>query len=131
MPGAVEGWLRRDHICSPAAMSFATSPSRACPARPDANGCSRSSASTISRLFSHRAPGSTDAPPSSPPSFRLNYKLHLQIQNLRRTRDLLLPRLLSGQVEFAQHVDVRQNSPAGASKALACEGKMPPRHAKA
>ncbi len=27
-------------------------------------------------------------------------KLHLQIQNLRRTRDLLLPRLLSGQVEF-------------------------------
>jgi len=34
------------------------------------------------------------------PSFRLVYKLHLQIQNLRRTRDLLLPRLLSGQVEF-------------------------------
>jgi type I restriction enzyme S subunit len=32
------------------------------------------------------------------PSFRLIYKLHLQIQNLRRTRDLLLPRLLSGQV---------------------------------
>ena len=31
------------------------------------------------------------------PSFRLIYKLHLQIQNLRRTRDLLLPRLLSGQ----------------------------------
>ena len=29
------------------------------------------------------------------PSFRLIYKLHLQIQNLRRTRDLLLPRLLS------------------------------------
>ena len=32
------------------------------------------------------------------PSFRLIYKLHLQIQNLRRTRDLLLPRLLSEQV---------------------------------
>lgn len=29
-------------------------------------------------------------------SFRLIYRLHLQIQNLRRTRDLLLPRLLSG-----------------------------------
>ena len=34
-------------------------------------------------------------------SFRLIYKLHLQIQNLRRTRDLLLPRLLSGQVELS------------------------------
>jgi type I restriction enzyme S subunit len=34
------------------------------------------------------------------PSFRLIYKLHLQIQNLRRTRDLLLPRLLSGQVSL-------------------------------
>ena len=34
------------------------------------------------------------------PSFRLIYKLHGQIQNLRRTRDLLLPRLLSGQVEL-------------------------------
>ncbi|MBK7901998.1 MAG: restriction endonuclease subunit S [Proteobacteria bacterium] len=33
------------------------------------------------------------------PSFRLIYQLHLQIQNLRRTRDLLLPRLLSGQIE--------------------------------
>ena len=32
------------------------------------------------------------------PSFRLIYKLHLQSQNLRRTRDLLLPRLLSGQI---------------------------------
>ena len=32
------------------------------------------------------------------PSFRNIYKLHLQIQNLRLTRDLLLPRLLSGQV---------------------------------
>ena len=32
------------------------------------------------------------------PSFRLIHKLHLQTQNLRRTRDLLLPRLLSGQI---------------------------------
>lgn len=34
------------------------------------------------------------------PSFRLINRLHLQIQNLRRTRDLLLPRLLSGQLEL-------------------------------
>src|ERR1039458_6024195 len=34
------------------------------------------------------------------PSFLLIYKLHLQIQNLRRTRDLLLPRLLRGQVRI-------------------------------
>ncbi len=33
------------------------------------------------------------------PSFRLIYNLHLQIQNLRCTRDLLLPRLLSGQID--------------------------------
>jgi type I restriction enzyme S subunit len=33
------------------------------------------------------------------PSFRLIYQLHLQIRNLRRTRDLILERLLSGQVE--------------------------------
>ncbi|MFZ0434656.1 MAG: restriction endonuclease subunit S [Chthoniobacterales bacterium] len=32
------------------------------------------------------------------PSFRLIQKLHLQTLNLRRTRDLLLPRLLSGQI---------------------------------
>ena len=32
------------------------------------------------------------------PSFRLIQELYLQIHNLRRTRDLLLPRLLSGQV---------------------------------
>ena len=32
------------------------------------------------------------------PSFRLIYKLHQRTQNLRRTRDLLLPRLLSGQI---------------------------------
>ncbi|MBI5820546.1 MAG: hypothetical protein HZA88_16390 [Verrucomicrobia bacterium] len=34
------------------------------------------------------------------PSFRLIYKSRLRIQNLRRTRGLLLPRLLSGQVEM-------------------------------
>ncbi len=34
------------------------------------------------------------------PSFRIIYKLHLQITNLRRTRDLLLPRLLSGQIDM-------------------------------
>ena len=33
------------------------------------------------------------------PSFQLSHKLHLQIQNLRRTRDLLLPRLLSRQID--------------------------------
>ena len=38
------------------------------------------------------------------PSFLLTYKLHLQVQNLRRTRDLLLPRLLSGQIEV-QDID--------------------------
>jgi type I restriction enzyme S subunit len=32
------------------------------------------------------------------PSFRLIQQLHLEIENLRRARDLLLPRLLSGQV---------------------------------
>jgi type I restriction enzyme S subunit len=32
------------------------------------------------------------------PSFRLSQVLHLQALNLRRTRDLLLPRLLSGQL---------------------------------
>ncbi len=41
------------------------------------------------------------------PSFRLIYKLHLQIQNLRRTRDLLLPRLLSGQVELPVRTNIR------------------------
>jgi type I restriction enzyme S subunit len=34
------------------------------------------------------------------PSFRLIQKLHLLTQTLRRTRDLLLPRLLSGQVNL-------------------------------
>jgi type I restriction enzyme S subunit len=33
------------------------------------------------------------------PSFKAAYMLHLQIQNLRRMRDLLLPRLLSGQID--------------------------------
>ncbi len=37
------------------------------------------------------------------PSFHLIYRLHLQIQNLRRTRDLLLPRLMTGQIEAANH----------------------------
>ena len=32
------------------------------------------------------------------PSFQLIFRLHSQIENLRRTRDLLLPRLLSGQI---------------------------------
>ncbi len=36
------------------------------------------------------------------PSFRLIYELHLQTQNLRRTRDLLLPRLLSGQLDVGE-----------------------------
>lgn len=33
------------------------------------------------------------------PSFHLIHRLHLQMQNLRRTRDLLVPRLLSGRLE--------------------------------
>ena len=33
------------------------------------------------------------------PNFRLIQQLHLRTDNLRRTRDLLLPRLLSGQIE--------------------------------
>ena len=37
------------------------------------------------------------------PSFKLAYDLHLQIQNLRRTRDLLLPRLLSGQIDVGNY----------------------------
>lgn len=39
-------------------------------------------------------------------SFRLIYKLHLQIQNLRCTRDLLLPRLLSGQFDLSHKESV-------------------------
>ena len=30
------------------------------------------------------------------------HTLHLEIENLRRTRDLLLPRLLSGQVDLGE-----------------------------
>jgi type I restriction enzyme S subunit len=37
------------------------------------------------------------------PSFRLIYGLHHQTENLRRTRDLLLPRLLSGQVNLKEN----------------------------
>ena len=36
------------------------------------------------------------------PSFRLIYELNRQIQNLRRTRDRLLPRLLSGQLQLSE-----------------------------
>ncbi len=36
------------------------------------------------------------------PGFRPFYKLHLQIQDLRRTSDLLLPRLLSGRVNLTE-----------------------------
>ncbi|MBK6366780.1 MAG: hypothetical protein IPF65_05785 [Polaromonas sp.] len=36
------------------------------------------------------------------PSFKLIYTLHLQMQSLRRTRDLLLPRLLSGQINLLE-----------------------------
>jgi type I restriction enzyme S subunit len=35
-------------------------------------------------------------------SFRLIYELDRQIQNLRRARDLLLPRLLSGQLDVSR-----------------------------
>jgi len=34
------------------------------------------------------------------PAFRLIHQLHGQIENLRRTRDLLVPRLLSGQIKL-------------------------------
>jgi len=34
--------------------------------------------------------------------FRLIYKSQLQIQNLRRTRDLLLSRLLSGKINLGE-----------------------------
>ena len=37
------------------------------------------------------------------PSFRLIYELHQQTQNLRQTRDLLLPRLLSGQLNLTEN----------------------------
>lgn len=44
------------------------------------------------------------------PSFRLIYKLHLQNQNLRRTRDLLLPRLLSGQLTLVGQLGNHEHS---------------------
>jgi type I restriction enzyme S subunit len=34
------------------------------------------------------------------PGFSLVFALHAQVQNLRRTRDLLLPRLISGQIDL-------------------------------
>ena len=37
------------------------------------------------------------------PSFQMVQKLHLQIQNLRQTRDLLLPRLMSGQINLREN----------------------------
>jgi hypothetical protein len=48
------------------------------------------------------APSEKDTAAAAP-GFRLIYKLHLQIQNLRQTRDLLLPRLLSGQVSLKEN----------------------------
>jgi type I restriction enzyme, S subunit len=39
------------------------------------------------------------------PSFRLVHQLHLQNQNLRRTRDLLLPRLLLGTMNISDAAD--------------------------
>lgn len=40
------------------------------------------------------------------PSFRLIYRMHLRIENLRRTRDLLLPRLLWGQLNAGKAMEV-------------------------
>jgi type I restriction enzyme S subunit len=40
------------------------------------------------------------------PSFRLIHKLHLQTENLRRSRDLLLPRLLSGVIGNSRAADL-------------------------
>ena len=42
------------------------------------------------------------------PMLTVCQRLRSQIQNLRRTRDLLLPRLLSGQVELASSSELRQ-----------------------
>jgi hypothetical protein len=39
------------------------------------------------------------------PNFPLIQQLHLQVQNLRRTRDLLLPRLLSGTIDIPDVID--------------------------
>lgn len=47
------------------------------------------------------------------PSFHLIHALHLQIQNLRETRDMLLPRLLAGETELrnvnTESVEVEAN----------------------
>jgi type I restriction enzyme S subunit len=47
------------------------------------------------------------------PSFHLIHTLHLQIQNLRETRDMLLPRLLAGETELrnvnTESVEVEAN----------------------
>ncbi len=43
------------------------------------------------------------------PSFRLVYKLDLQIQNLRRTRDLLLPRLLAETIRVRDETTFIEN----------------------
>jgi hypothetical protein len=42
--------------------------------------------------------------------FRLVHQLHLQNQNLRRTRDLLLPRLMSGQLSIADVDDLARTA---------------------
>ncbi|MCA0377115.1 MAG: hypothetical protein LCH84_15835 [Gemmatimonadetes bacterium] len=39
------------------------------------------------------------------PSFRLVHQLHMQVQTLRQTRDLLLPRLLSGGVKSHEETE--------------------------
>ncbi|MFA5190947.1 MAG: hypothetical protein WC740_09480 [Verrucomicrobiia bacterium] len=48
------------------------------------------------------APFEKDAATDAP-SFRLICKLHLRIQDLPRTRDLPLPRLLSGHVNLEEN----------------------------
>jgi len=55
--------------------------------------------SRMPSLPSRRVPRST-AYLLSAQSFRLIYKVYPQIQNRRRTRDLLLPRLLSGRINL-------------------------------
>lgn len=43
------------------------------------------------------------------PSFRAIWRLHLRMQNLRRARDLLLPRLLSGQIALGEAAEQTQD----------------------
>lgn len=45
------------------------------------------------------------------PSFRAIWRLHLRVQHLRRTRDLLLPRLLSGQIALGEAAEQTQDLP--------------------